>query len=415
MATIPLKSATMPRQGSSLIDALQPCRFESYETPALTPASAASGIAFAAVMADTVWNKQELTVGFLEPDPPSTPGLISLIQNLAPRWLEGTCLRFRFLMPGWQNADIRISFNSSKGFWSWLGSSSASGSRNVPSMNLGFDARTFADERDRQRLILHEFGHSLGLAHEHQHAGGMIDVEKAIAYYRANSSLGSLPEADLRAQFEQIPEQKLHPASSSFDPASVMLYPFPAGIFSYGATSYNYELSELDRQTIRKIYPRATTLRHARPGMELKVRNATDQNPLKIAYYLFGKDEALFYFKVDQPGEFQFQMTDHENSGQVLDPLHSISELPADTMLSERLLSGTSFQLFAESRIEWQPGDPVPNGSWKYDLLESLSNATSHKIVLNKPGFYYMKAYSHSQDARAMFRFVPSVVSTRNP
>jgi hypothetical protein len=75
-------------------------------------------------------------------------------------------------------ADIRISFNAVnrgngwwRGWWSALGTSSSNPEETpqfVPSMNLqGFDGD--AVPQGFRTTVLHEFGHALGLAHEHQH------------------------------------------------------------------------------------------------------------------------------------------------------------------------------------------------------------------------------------------------------
>jgi hypothetical protein len=408
MAVLPREVSNDHFHSSSILDTFSSCKFNQ-QKPVSPAAIAPSGsVAFAAVIQASTWTKEEVTVGFLQNDPPYALGLTALIQQLAPTWLENTGLWFRFLPAGWQMADVRVSFDPNGGFWSWMGSQSASGSRNVASLNLGFSAQSFANVEDRQRLILHEFGHALGLAHEHQNAGDMIDVNKAVEYYR-NNGLGNLTEEQLRAQFEQIPKADLDPRSSSFDPKSVMLYPFPAGIFKDGPTSYNYELSKLDRETVRKIYPKANNFRHGRPGMELNLFDKTKTDAFKTAYYLFGTDSAQFYFKIEKPGEYWVRMA-AEPGDKVYEPLNKAQESPADPLENDRFLSGTTFQIFDET-LDWEPGKLIPGGEFKFDLFADTPEASkkSTRVNIAKPGFYYIKAQSTSQDSRALFRFVPSV------
>ena len=74
-------------------------------------------------------------------------------------WAQAANLKFDFNNA--PNAEIRIAFDSSDGAWSYIGTDCRSIPVNQPTMNLGFlDGGTTA----------HEFGHAIGLAHEHQNA-----------------------------------------------------------------------------------------------------------------------------------------------------------------------------------------------------------------------------------------------------
>ncbi|MGH8550794.1 MAG: M12 family metallopeptidase, partial [Methylococcales bacterium] len=68
-------------------------------------------------------------------------------------------------------AKIRISYDSSDGAWSFIGTDASSIPANQPTMNLGFlDGGTAA----------HEFGHAIGLAHEHQNPAGGIEWNEEV-------------------------------------------------------------------------------------------------------------------------------------------------------------------------------------------------------------------------------------------
>lgn len=69
-------------------------------------------------------------------------------------------------------ANIRISFDSRFGHWSMIGNQSDDPEIMRPgeaSMNLGGMGNKATAPADWKRIVYHEFGHALGLKHEHQH------------------------------------------------------------------------------------------------------------------------------------------------------------------------------------------------------------------------------------------------------
>lgn len=76
---------------------------------------------------------------------------------------------------------IRISFDSYNGSWSYVGKEIEEISNKKPTMNLGWiDRESSTISASDRGTILHEFGHALGLMHEHQSParGGKITLKE---------------------------------------------------------------------------------------------------------------------------------------------------------------------------------------------------------------------------------------------
>ncbi|KAG5634022.1 hypothetical protein H0H81_003859 [Sphagnurus paluster] len=81
-------------------------------------------------------------------------------------------------------ADIRIAFDAGRGSWSTVGNGANKIDTGRPTMNLGWLADS-ADVSDNDRgTILHEWGHALGMMHEHQSParGDKITLKPNLVY-----------------------------------------------------------------------------------------------------------------------------------------------------------------------------------------------------------------------------------------
>jgi hypothetical protein len=142
------------------------------------------------------------------------------------------------------DADVRISFDPDGGCWSLVGTDHLLEKKNA-TMNFGwFDVAT----------IIHEFGHVIGLVHEHQNPKGkkiMWDEKKVIEW--AKESQGWNEETTRQNIINKYNKNSIN--GSDFDPLSIMLYFFPASLTTNNiGTEQNFRLSGQDVIWIDKMY-----------------------------------------------------------------------------------------------------------------------------------------------------------------
>jgi hypothetical protein len=111
-------------------------------------------------------NGSTLRVKFLE----GTPAQHDVVKHFAPQWGKHANLKIAFVEEA--NAEIRITFRDD-GAWSYVGTDSLDIPLHAATMNFGW-----LDEG----VVLHEFGHAIGLIHEHQNPKGGIKWDKDQVY-----------------------------------------------------------------------------------------------------------------------------------------------------------------------------------------------------------------------------------------
>lgn len=175
------------------------------------------------------------------------------ISHIAQAWCEYANIRLVF--DGHADAVIRIGFTPGAS-WSYIGTDARDPiiAPDEPTMNFGWlTPSTPIDEV--QRVVLHEFGHALGLVHEHQSPAAEIpwNREAVYAYYAGPPNNWTRADVD-RNIFQRYRRRETN--FSAFDPDSIMLYPIPPeftdGHFEIG---WNNSLSEGDRAAIGSFYP----------------------------------------------------------------------------------------------------------------------------------------------------------------
>lgn len=179
-----------------------------------------------------------------------------------------------------KDPDILIRFDAA-GCTSTLGTSSRySAEVGDPSMHLcHMDQWVGTQEFDR--VVLHEFGHALGLDHEHQSPSANLQWNKQAVYDFYGTTQGWDHDYVDMWVFRRIDPQGVD--VSRYDPDSIMHYAFPAEFTTNGvAFGGSHALSSLDKETIAKEYPRDVEPKvRRRFERKIAVRNDTD-TPLDV-------------------------------------------------------------------------------------------------------------------------------------
>jgi serralysin len=150
-------------------------------------------------------------------------------------------------------ADIRIAFMEGDGSWSYLGIQCRDIPEDQPTMNYGWiDANSPDDEV--QRVVLHEFGHALGLIHEHQNPEGGIDWNEPAVIADLSGPPNNWTLEQIRHNvLDHYPREAVE--ASIVDRLSIMMYPIPASWTNDGfSADLNADLSETDIEFIRSAY-----------------------------------------------------------------------------------------------------------------------------------------------------------------
>lgn len=203
----------------------------------------------AAVERMKLWeNGRRLRVKFLDGE--SIPK--EKVARIAKEWEAISNLKLDFVTSG--ASEIRVSF-AEKGFsWSTVGTDALTVGSSEATMNFGW-LEPNTSIREYNRVVRHEFGHALGMIHEHQNpaAQGQIpwDKPKVYAYYAQQGWSHADTDANI---FQLYSEDSTN--HTAFDPTSIMEYAIPDSltIGSYDI-GWNEAISPMDIEFMRRQYP----------------------------------------------------------------------------------------------------------------------------------------------------------------
>jgi hypothetical protein len=242
-----------------------------------TPEGPARGVA----RENRLWppDKHRLRVRFLDGDEKE----MKTVQEIVELHYHGTPMRLRFEFLGKEDvgsADILLKFNSWS--WSYVGCNAAGTDPGAPTTWLNmYNSLTNCDIRDLRRRadILHEFGHALGMEHEHQYPHCQADWKYGV--------LGLTQKWDqktVESNYKRLDTSDRNVVFTGYDPKSIMHYPVDPGDTNNGVPYVPFDtvLSDGDKKFLMCHYasdsisePKSSPKLSPKPERKLKLKPIT--------------------------------------------------------------------------------------------------------------------------------------------
>jgi hypothetical protein len=168
------------------------------------------------------------------------------VEQIAKKWENFANLTLVF--DNSSQSQLRVAFVQDGRSWSYMGTDNLNISPLAPTMNFGWPLE--------EGTILHEFGHAIGLAHEHQTPQGGLMWNEPVVLRELAGPPNNWDEETIRFNvLDKYQADQVH--STIFDPQSIMLYAFPARWTTNGvSTNENNALSDTDKSFVGGLYPK---------------------------------------------------------------------------------------------------------------------------------------------------------------
>lgn len=231
-----------------------------------------------------------------------TPEKAAFVQRIVQTHLAGLVnLTFVWDVPP-EKSNVRITFVQALGAYSVLGQEAIGMPIDSPTMNLGWiDNDTdydFKDAKGTGAVVLHEFGHCLGLIHEHSRAQSETNLHwnKPLIIEKLSGPPNNWSAKDCEEQiFNSYSIDSYN--GSVYDRASIMHYIFEPDYFEPPLEIPRItKLSILDKKTIAGKYPGGTS-GGSQPGND-PVPNGNDNNNGDGGSEPAKPSKALDYYKL---------------------------------------------------------------------------------------------------------------------
>lgn len=205
----------------------------------------------AALLNEFKWTPgTQIRVRFLEGD----TTVHQRVREVAEEWVRPRMANLGLLFVDDVDADLRIAFITGDGSWSYLGTVAQQIPTSDPTMNYGWLTPDSPDDELR-RVVLHEFGHALGLIHEHQNPNRPISWNRAAVMADLSGPPNNWDEATIENNiFKRYEPGEV--SSTPVDRESIMMYPIPGSWTTDGfSVDLNEQLSPTDVEFVRGAYP----------------------------------------------------------------------------------------------------------------------------------------------------------------
>ena len=204
----------------------------------------------AVASASKVWkDRNVLRVAFLEGD----DSLHNLVMNIASMISHYCDMRFEKVPKG-SKSEVRISFQNS-GSWSYVGTDNLLILDDQPTMNYGWLSSDMdSNSPTATSVVLHEFGHAVGLQHEqgHPHQNIPWDFNKVFRWFEEKYGWTEDQVRQTYMNRMSIEESNFN----AYDRASIMHYPID-NEWTIGDWEIPWitQLSSSDKEFLHSLYP----------------------------------------------------------------------------------------------------------------------------------------------------------------
>ena len=204
-----------------------------------------------ALLVNKYWGAKGVNLGvtFLDTQDSS---LKNKILTYANKWGQYGNVKFRES----SNGEIRLARAAGQGYYSYLGTDILSVPKNQQTMNLeAFTLGTPDSEYDR--VVCHEFGHTLGFPHEHERREVLdrLDVEKTVAWF--SSHYGWDRNTTMQQVFDPLDPASIR--ATQADDRSIMCYQFAGECTKTGQPIPGGDkIDSIDAGFVPTVYPPVT-------------------------------------------------------------------------------------------------------------------------------------------------------------